>query len=167
MHNCLVLRWTFRRRQWHPTPVLLPGKSHGWRSLVGCSPWGLKESDTTERLLFHFSLSHIGEGNGNPLQCSCLENPRDKSLVGCRLWGRTESDTTDVTQQQGGNSSNSLQLGDSSGVLLLLLSPLSRFRLLATPLTAAYQAPPSMGFSRQEYWSGVPLPSPKWCLRAS
>ena len=58
-------------------PVLLPGKSHGWRSLVGCSPWGRKESDTTEQLPFHFSLSCIGEGNGNPLQCSCLENPRD------------------------------------------------------------------------------------------
>ena len=65
------------RRQWHPTPVLLPGKSHGQRSLVGCNPWGRSESDTTERLHFHFSLSCIGEGNGNPLQCSCLENPRD------------------------------------------------------------------------------------------
>ena len=64
-------------RQWHPTPVFLPGRSHGWRSLVGCSPWGLEESDTTERLHFHFSLLCIGEGNGNPLQCSCLENPRD------------------------------------------------------------------------------------------
>ena len=62
------------RRQWHPTPVLLPGKSHGQRSLVGCSPWGHKELDMTERLHFHFSLSRIGEGNGNPLQCSCLEN---------------------------------------------------------------------------------------------
>ena len=66
-----------RRRQQHPTPVLLPGKSHGQRSLGGCSPWGHEESDTTERLHFHFSLSCIGEGNGNPLQCSCLENPRD------------------------------------------------------------------------------------------
>ena len=55
-------RW---RRQWHPTPVLLPGKSHGRRSLVGCSPWGCEESDTTERLPFHFSLSCIGEGNSN------------------------------------------------------------------------------------------------------
>ena len=45
-----------RRRQWHPTPVLLLGKSHGWRSLLGCSPWGCKESDMTERLHFHFSL---------------------------------------------------------------------------------------------------------------
>ena len=50
---------------------------------------GSLESDTTEQLHFHFSLSCIGEGNGNPLQCSCLENPRDRSLVGCRLWGRT------------------------------------------------------------------------------
>ena len=65
------------RRQWHPIPVLLPGKSHGQRSLVGCSPWGCEESDMTERLHFNFSLSCIGEGNGNPLQWSCLENPRD------------------------------------------------------------------------------------------
>ena len=85
------------RRQWHPTPVLLPGKSHGQRSLVGCSPWGRWGSDITERLHFPFALSCIGEGNGNPLQCSCLENPRDESLVGCCLWGRTESDVTDVT----------------------------------------------------------------------
>ena len=66
------------RRQWQPTPVLLPGTSHGWRSLVGWSPWGCCELDTTERLHFHFSLSCIGEGNGNPLQRSCLENPRDR-----------------------------------------------------------------------------------------
>ena len=65
------------RRQWLPTPVLLPGKSHGRRSLVGCSPQGRKELDTTKQLHFHFSLSCTGEGNGNPLQCSCLENPRD------------------------------------------------------------------------------------------
>ena len=72
------LTWEVKqRRQWHPTPVLLPGKSHGWRSLVVYSPWGCEESGTTERLHFHFSLSCIGEGNGNPLQCSCLENPRD------------------------------------------------------------------------------------------
>ena len=55
-----------------PAPVLLPGKPHGWRSLVGCSPWGLEELDTAERLHFHFSLSGTGEGNGNPFQCSCL-----------------------------------------------------------------------------------------------
>ena len=85
-----------RRRQLQPTPVLLPGKSHGWRSLVGYSPWSHKESDMTERLHFHFSLSCTGEGNVNPLQYSCLENPRDGSLVGCHLWGHTELDMTDV-----------------------------------------------------------------------
>ena len=69
---------------WYPTPVLLPGESQGRRSLMGCSPWGHKESDTTKRLPFHFSLSCIGEGNGNPLQCSCLENP---------IYGVTQSRT--------------------------------------------------------------------------
>ena len=86
-----------RRRQRQATPVLLPGKSLGWRSLVGYSPWGYEESDTTGRLHFHFSLSCTGEGNGNRLQYSCLENPRVRSLVGCHLWGRRESETTDVT----------------------------------------------------------------------
>ena len=63
---------------------------------MGCSPWGREELDTTERLQFHFSISCIGKGNGNPLQGSCLENPRDGgSLVGCCLWGLTESDTTE------------------------------------------------------------------------
>ena len=81
---CSVQHW---KRQWHPTPILLPGKSNGWRSLVGCSPWGREESGTTERLHFHFSLSCIGEGNGNPLQCSCLEGESQGrvSLVGCHL----------------------------------------------------------------------------------
>ena len=51
--------------QLNPTPVLLPGKSHGRRSQVGCSPWGHEKSDMTEWLHFHFSLSCIGEGNGN------------------------------------------------------------------------------------------------------
>ena len=82
------------RRQWHPTPVLLPGKSHGRRSLVGCSPWGPTESDTTEQLHFHFSLSYIGEGNGNPLQCSCLENPGMGEPVGLpAIYGVAQSRT--------------------------------------------------------------------------
>ena len=76
-----------QRRQWHPTPVLLPGKSHGRRSLVGCSPWGHWGSDLTEWLHFHFSLSCIGEGNGNPLQCSCLENPRDRGAWWAAVYG--------------------------------------------------------------------------------
>ena len=79
------------RRHWHPTPVLLPGKSHGQMSLVGCSPWGRKESDMTERLQFHFSLSCIGEGNGKPLQCSCLENPRDGGAWWAAVYGVAQS----------------------------------------------------------------------------
>ena len=81
------------RRRWHPTAVLLPGKSHGRRSLVGCRPWGCQESDTTEGLHFPFSLSCIGEGNGNPLQCSCLENPRDRGAWWAAIYGVAQSRT--------------------------------------------------------------------------
>ena len=80
-----------QKRRWHRTPVLLPGKSHGWRSLVGCCPWDLQESDTIERLHFHFSLSRIGEGNGDPLQCSCLENPRDGGAWWAAVYGVAQS----------------------------------------------------------------------------
>ena len=75
------------------TPVLLPGKSHGQRSLVGCSPWGHEESDMTKGLHFRFSLSCIGEGNGNPLQCSCLENPRDGGAWRAAVCGVAQSRT--------------------------------------------------------------------------
>ena len=76
-----------------PTPVLLPGKSHGRRSLVGCSPWGRKKSARTQRLDFHFSLSCIGEGNGSPLQCSCLENPGDGGAWLAAVYGVAQSRT--------------------------------------------------------------------------
>ena len=82
-----------QRRPWHPTPVHLPGKSHGRRSLVGYGPWGREESDTTERLHFHFSLSCVGGGNGNPLQCSCLENPRDGRPWWAAVYGVAQSRT--------------------------------------------------------------------------
>ena len=85
-------------RQWHPTPVLLPGKPHGRRSLVGCRPWGRWGSDKTERLHFHFSLSCVGEGNGNPLQCSCLKNHRDREPDGLPSMGshRAGHDRSDL-----------------------------------------------------------------------
>ena len=89
----LLTRLSSRRRQWQPTPVLLPGKAHGQRSLVGCSPWCREESDTTERLHFHFSLSCIGEGNGSPLKYSCLENPRDGGAWWAAVYGVTQSRT--------------------------------------------------------------------------
>ena len=91
--RCRWLVSIWRRRQWHPTAVLLPGKSYGWRSLVGCSPWGRWESDRTERPYFHFSLSCIGEGNGNPLQCSCLENPTDGGAWWAAVSGVAQSRT--------------------------------------------------------------------------
>ena len=96
IHNAIknpkpnIMRFTWQR---HPTPVLLLGKSHGRRSLVGCSSWGPEDSDTTERLHFHFSLSCIGEGNGNPLQCSCLENPRDGGAWWAAVYGVAKSQT--------------------------------------------------------------------------
>ena len=88
---CPLYFWSLRR-QWHPTPVLLPGKSHGQRSLVGCSPWG---SLSRARLgdFSYFSLSCIGEGNGNPLQCSCLENPRDGGAWWAAVYGVSQSQT--------------------------------------------------------------------------
>ena len=100
-----------RRSQWHPTPVLLPGKSHGRRSLVGCSPRGCWESDTTEQLHFHFSLSCIGEGNGNPLQCSCLENPRDGEPGGLPSMGshRVRHDWSDLAAAAASGKESSRQ----------------------------------------------------------
>ena len=89
----LFILYVVGRRHWHPAPVLLPGKSHGRRNLVGCSPCSHKESDTTERLHFHFSLSCIGEGHGNPLQCSCLENPRDGGAWWAAVSGVAQSQT--------------------------------------------------------------------------
>ena len=168
------------RRQWHPTPVFLPGKSHGWMSLVGCSPWGH----------FHFSLSCIGEGNGNPLQCFCLENPRDGGAWWAAICGVTQSRTRlKWLSKSKSNISFLPLLIDSlypqeayylvweistyeklvtqvkftscqvSCLLLLLLSCISRVWLCVTPQMAAHQAPSSLRFSRQVHWSGLPFHS--------
>ena len=88
-----VFLFCYWRREWQPIPVLLPGKSHGRRSLVGCSSWSHEESDTTELLHFHFSLSCIGEGNGNSIQYSCLENPKDRGAWWAAIYGVTQSQT--------------------------------------------------------------------------
>ena len=74
---------------------------------MGCSPWGLEESDTTERLHFHYSLSCIGEGNGNPLQCSCLENPRDGEAWLAAIYGVAQCRTR-LKRFSSSSSSNNL-----------------------------------------------------------
>ena len=114
-----------RRRQRYPTPVFLPGKSHGQRSLEGCSPWGREESDTTERLHFHFSLSCIGEGNGNPLQYSCLENPRDGGAWWAAVYGVAQSRTR--LKRLSSSSSSKPQVWNLEAAYVILLQvPLLR-----------------------------------------
>ena len=121
--------WNLGRRQWQPTPVLLPRKSNGGRSLVGYSPWGRKESDTTERLHFHFSLSCTGEGNGNPLQCSCLENPRDGGACWAAVYGVAQSRARLKWLSSSSSSSSNIFIAGSCSLcltLLLLHSPHSQ-----------------------------------------
>ena len=83
---------------------------NGQRSLVGCSPWGSKESDMTEGLHFQFSLSCIGEGNGNALQCSCLENARDGGAWWAAVYGVAQS-RTGLKRLSSSSSSNFLERG--------------------------------------------------------
>ena len=220
------------RRHRHPTPVLLSGQSLGWRSLVGCSPWGCWELDTTEWLHFHFSLSCIGEGNGNPLQYSCLENPRDRGAWWAAVYGvgsyrvehywsdlaaaaaavsllRTEGETNKKICRYNCHTVASylsffflevylkqFAITESLNFILLqwflYLTPftnkktdlwrswmphltlmmtlaqswalcvqsLSCVWLFVTLWTVACQAPLSMEFPRQGYWSGLSFPSP-------
>ena len=95
--NLMVGRADIWRRPWHPTPVLWPGRSHGRRSLVDCSPWGHEELDTAEQLHFHFSLLCIGEGNGNPLAWR---------IPGTAVYGVTQSQTRLKWLSSSSSSSN-------------------------------------------------------------
>ena len=114
----------------HPSPVLLPGKSHEWRSLVGCSPWDCEKSDTTEWLHFHFSC--IGERNGNPIQCSCLENPRDEGA----WWAAVSGVAQSWTGLKPLSSSSSLRADQSRTLLWNELSVFSWCRLQGMGWTA-------------------------------
>jgi hypothetical protein len=165
----------------------------------GYSPRGREESDTTERLRSHLSLSCIGEGNGNPLQCSCLESPKDRGawwaaiygVVQSRTWLKQLSSSSSIQgtltavakslqscptlcdpidgSPPGSAISGTLQARTLEWVAIsfsnawkwkVKVKLLSRVRLFVAPWIVAYQASPSMGFSRIEYWSGVPFPSP-------
>ena len=131
------------RRKWHPTPVCLPGESHGWRSLVGYSPWGRKESDTTERLHFHFQRHRKDVMLPFPMQ---WQWPREKMVrrgtSSMALWGNHQP------RHHWGQFAALSHSVHGSG------------RFSAAPRIVARQAPLSMGFSRQEYWGGLPcLPS--------
>ena len=86
-----------RRRLWHPTPVLLPGKSHGRRSLEGCSPWGRWDGHDWATSLSLFTFTHWRRKWQPTPGFLPGESQGRGSLVGCRLWGRTESDTTEAT----------------------------------------------------------------------
>ena len=147
-----------RRRRWHPTPVLLPGKSHGWRSLVGCSPWGCWESDTTERLHFHFSLWCIGEGNGNPPQCSCLENPRDGGAWWAAVYGVAQSQTW-LKWLSSSSSSRTCQCCNLSGIELLSIGASLVSQIKESAFNAWHPTSiPGLGTSLEE-WNSNPLQS--------
>ena len=97
LHLCKIYEVEVQRRQWHPTPVLLPGKFHGWRSLVGCSPWGRWVRHDWMTSLWLFTFMHWRR-KWQPIPVFL---PRESqgwgSLVGCCLWGHTESDMNEVT----------------------------------------------------------------------
>ena len=84
---------------------------------MGCSPWGHEVSDTTERLHFHFSLSCIGKGNGNPLQYSCLENPRDGEAWWAAVYGVPQSQIRlkQLSSSCSSCSSSSWEIGEDRG----------------------------------------------------
>ena len=109
---------------------------------------GSLESDTTERLHFHFSLSCIGEGNGNPLQCSCLENPRDGGAWWAAIYGVAQS----RTQLNRLSSSSSQSIVTSASALVLPMNIQSWFPLGLTGLISLLSKGLSRVFSSTTIW---------------
>ena len=144
----------YGRRQWHPTPVLLPGKSNGWKSLVGCSPWDRSELDTTERLHFHFSLSCTGEGNGNPLQCSCLENPRDGTAWWAAVYGVSQSRTR-LKRLSSSSSSCSRAPHTLSPLSEIPFFPSFHWVVCPHPTPASVPHPTQCSLLRLHFYSGL------------
>ena len=150
------------RRTWWPTPVFLPGESQG-RGAWPAAVYGVAQSRTRLTWLSSSSSSALdGWGkskvqrrlNGSTAKslqsCPTLCNPIDGSLPGSPIPGILQARTLEWVAISFFNAWK----------WKVKVKSLSRVQLLVIPWTAAYQAPPSMGFSRQEYWSGVPLPSP-------
>ena len=96
---CIISLYVYSnwRRQWQPTPVLLPGKSHGQRNLVGCSPWGREELDRTERLNFHFHFHALEKEMATHSSVLAWRIPGMGEPGGLPSRGLIESDTTEVT----------------------------------------------------------------------
>ena len=128
------------RREWQPTPVLLHGESHGQTSLAGYSPWGLKESDTTE------------QPHSTQAECGILH--QGLKTPGWRFLETFCENLCQSRVLEGGGE------GNFHIYHICVLSRFSHVQLFATPWAVACQAPLSMGFSRLEYWSGLPFPSP-------
>ena len=134
--NPWVRKILWGRKKWLPIPVSLPGEFRGQRNLAGYSPWGRKESDTTETTKHRTAHRVLARGLWKKSEfCYFM------SISGIHLECEQSSIRYPIYP-------------------LLLLSHFSRVQLFVTPWTATHQAPPSLGFSRQEYWSGLPFPFP-------
>ena len=138
-------RDSVQKRQWHPTPVLLPGKSHGWSSLVGCSAWDREESDTAEWLHFHFSLSCIGEEMETHSSVLAWRIPEKGEPGGLPSMGSHKAghDWSNLAPAAAGIlwdsfEKHQIMMIKVPGVAVVQL--LSRVQLFVTPWTAAYQA---------------------------
>ena len=142
------------RREWLPIPVFLIGELHGQRSLAGYNPWGPEELDMTEQLTethLHTCICTKIFAAAKSLQsCPTLCDPRDGSPPGFPVPGILQARTLEWVAISFSNAWK----------WKVKVKSLSHVRPSATQWTAAFQDPPSMGFSRQEYWSGAPLPSP-------
>ena len=116
-YRCL-LNYLVWRRQWPPTPVLLPRKSHGRRSLVGCSSWGRQSRARLSDFTFTFHFHALEKEMATHSSVLAWRIPGSGSLVGCHLWGRTESDTTEVTQHQQQTIWSSMPFKDNISLLI-------------------------------------------------
>ena len=118
-----------RRRQWQPTPVLLPGKSDGRRTWKAAVHGVAKSQTRLGDFTFTFHFHAFGEGNGNPLQCSCLENPRDGGALWAAVYGVSQS-WTRLKQLSSSSSSSSLKFLSLSRIWMDASFPTFRVVLL-------------------------------------